>query len=174
MERSSLLGALAALVISTYAALAQFPKQGPALPEGPGRDIVAVACSQCHTLSVIYTLREGQPGWRNHVANMVIRGAQLTASEYNTVLKYLTNNFGPGAGPAQAAKQITLPTGLGKELVETRCASCHDLERVTIVKRSAREWGTVVVNMVGRGAAATPDDAKEIVTYLSDKFGRAE
>ena len=129
------------------------------------------ACAQCHTLSVISSVREGQPGWRNHVTNMVIRGAQLTPREYDTVIRYLTNNFGPGSGPATPVKQIVLPAGPGKELVESRCSTCHDLERVTIVKRNAREWATVMTSMVGRGAAATPDEAKTIQAYLVAKFG---
>ena len=50
------------------------------------------------------------------------------------MIAYLAANFGPGAAPAAAAA-VTLPAGPGKELVETRCTVCHDLERVAAVKR---------------------------------------
>jgi mono/diheme cytochrome c family protein len=140
-----------------------------ALPQGDGRDLVAVACSQCHTLSVVMAGRDGSVGWRNHVHNMVLRGAQLTSREADTVLQYLVTNFGPGA-PAPGS--VTLPGGAGKELVETRCAVCHSLERVTAVKRPARDWDTIVANMYDRWGVSAPDEAQAITSYLAAQFGR--
>ena len=135
-------GALAALLLGLATPLhAQTPG---ALPPGDGRDLVATACSQCHTLSVIMAGRDGPVGWKKHVYNMVLRGAQLTPREAETVLQYLVSNFGPGA---PATETIALPGGPGKELVERRCAVCHNLERVTIVKRQKRDWDTIVANM---------------------------
>ena len=165
--------ALCLVVVAALPASAQTVQLLPAreLPQGEGRDLVAVACSQCHALNVILSVREGPAGWRHHVNNMVLRGAQLTPREAETVIRYFTNNLGPGAGPAYPVKQITLPAGAGKELVESRCSSCHDLERVTGIKRHGREWAGVVTNMVGRGAAATPDEAKSITAYLVSQFG---
>ena len=52
-----------------------------ALPQGDGRDLVAVACSQCHTLSVVMAGRDGSVGWRNHVHNMVLRGAYAPTTQ---------------------------------------------------------------------------------------------
>ena len=34
------------------------------LPAGDGRDIVSVACSQCHYLGTIAKIRDGAAGWR--------------------------------------------------------------------------------------------------------------
>jgi len=79
-------------------------------------------------------------------------------------------NFGPGAAqPAKVA--IALPAGPGKDLVETRCAACHDLERVAVIKRPRQHWPAIVANMVGRGAVATPDEAGTIAAYLAAQFG---
>jgi hypothetical protein len=50
-------------------------------------------------LAPITAIRLGQNGWRNHVTNMVMRGAQLNAREAETVTNYLTANFGPTAAP---------------------------------------------------------------------------
>jgi cytochrome c5 len=155
-----------ALLISANTPLrAQTP-----LPQGDGRDLVATACSQCHGLGTIVVMREGTAGWKIHVRNMVLRGAQLTAPEADTVVQYLTANFGPGAPLSAAATRVALPGGPGKELVETRCALCHDLERVA-VKRQKGNWPSIVANMVTRGAPATPDEAQTIVTYLATQFG---
>jgi hypothetical protein len=79
-----------------------------ALPPGEGRDLLVTACSQCHVLNVIMSMREGPAGWRRHVHNMVTRGAQLTAPEAETVIAYLAANFGPGSAAAGAAV-VALP-----------------------------------------------------------------
>jgi mono/diheme cytochrome c family protein len=169
MQRLSLLGALAALCVAAGTpAHAQTPM---ALPQGDGRDLVAVACSQCHTLNTILVGREGTAGWKRHVYNMVLRGAQLSPREADTVIQYLTANFGPGTPQPAAAKSVALPGGAGKELVEARCSTCHDLERVTIVKRQKRDWPFIVGNMVTRGAIATPEEAQQIAAYLVAQFG---
>ena len=140
-----------------------------ALPQGDGRDLVAIACSQCHALNVIMAGRDGPVGWKKHVYNMVLRGAQLTPREADTVIQYLTTNFGPGA-PATSA--VTLPSGTGKELVETRCVVCHNLERVTVIKRQKHDWDMIVANMYERWGMSAPDEVQAITTYLNAQFGR--
>jgi cytochrome c5 len=166
MARLGVLGAAAALAI---AATTQVNAQG-ALPQGEGRDLVAVACTQCHALAPILAGREGSAGWRKHVHNMVLRGAQLSPTESETVICYLAANFGPGAAPPGKVA-VTLPAGAGKELVEARCTLCHDLERVAVVKRPRQHWPAIVANMVARGATATPEEAGTIATYLAAQFG---
>jgi cytochrome c5 len=166
MTRLGVFGAAAALAL---AATTQVNAQG-ALPQGEGRDLVAVACTQCHALAPILVGREGPAGWKRHVHNMVLRGAQLSPSEADTVIRYLTTHFGPGAAqPAKVA--IALPAGPGKDLVETRCAVCHDLERVAVIKRPRQHWPAIVANMVARGATATPEEVGAIATYLAAQFG---
>ena len=162
-------GALAALALAIATPLQAQTAGG--LPQGEGRDLVALACSQCHSLAPLLAGRAGPGGWRDHVYNMVLRGAQLTPREADTVIQYLAANFGPGAPPPAPAKAITLPNGDGKDLVEARCAGCHDLERVTIVKRRKQDWPFIVGNMVARGAAATPEETRTIAAYLAAQFG---
>lgn len=140
------------------------------LPPGEGRDLMATACSQCHALNVIRSMREGAEGWKRHVHNMVTRGAQLNAREADMVVAYLAANFGPAGTPASASK-VTLPGGSGKDLVETRCTACHDLERIALIKRHKADWPALVANMVDRGAVATPEEVRAISSYLVSHFG---
>jgi len=168
MKHVSLVGGLAALFL--VAATPAQAQTANALPAGDGRDLVATACSQCHALTVITTLRNGPAGWKRHVYNMVLRGAQLTPREADSVLSYLSTNFGPGQKLPEA-KPITLPNGPGKELVETRCGVCHDLERITAVKRQRRDWDGIVANMFERFEMPAPDDARAIASYLGTQFG---
>ena len=74
------------------------------MPPGDGRDLVAAACSQCHYLGTIAKIRDGAAGWRVYVDNMVLRGAQLSEPEIDTVVNYLALNLGPGMNlpPAKA------------------------------------------------------------------------
>jgi cytochrome c5 len=145
-------------------------QQANPLPPGDGRDLVAVACSQCHYLGTIAKIRDGAAGWRLYVNNMVLRGAQLSPAEIDKVVDYLALNLGPGIN-LPPAKPVSLPDGPGKSLVEARCTLCHDLERVAAPKREKAEWPVIVANMVGRGATATADEQASIGRYLAAHFG---
>jgi cytochrome c5 len=140
------------------------------LPAGDGSELVAVACPQCHYLGTIAKIRNGPAGWRIFVNNMVLRGAQLNPSEVDKVVDYLARNLGPGID-LPPAKPVALPDGHGKQLVETHCALCHDLERVATVKRSRQAWAPIVASMIAWGAPGTPDEAKAMTDYLAANFG---
>jgi mono/diheme cytochrome c family protein len=156
--------ALLAIGVGAAPALAQ-----SVLPAGEGRDIVAVACTQCHALTPLFGMRDGPVGWKRHVYNMVLRGAQLDQKDIDTVLAYLTTNFGPGQA-LPPANPVALAEGAGKELVATRCVLCHDLERVTAAKREKRAWPVIVNNMFERFGLSAPDEAAAISSYLSAHY----
>jgi cytochrome c5 len=168
MRRAVVFAAVAALSLAAAPAAAQ--QAANALPPGEGRDIVASACTQCHPLTVILALRDGPVGWKRHVDTMVMKGAQLTPRDAETLLGYLDANFGPGQR-LPPAKPVTLPDGPGKELVQTRCTMCHDLDRVTAARRSQREWDGVVANMFDRFGLSAPDETKAIAAYLEKNYG---
>jgi hypothetical protein len=145
MKRFEIFAAAAVLAL---AATTQVSAQG-ALPQGEGRDIVAVACTQCHALTPILTGREGAAGWKKHVHNMVLRGAQLSPAEAETVVRYLTANFGPGAAPPGKVA-VTLPAGAGKELSRPAAPSATTSSvwrwssgRASIGPRSLPTWWRV-------------------------------
>jgi cytochrome c5 len=157
------------LAASESSLLAQ--RGGVQLPAGDGRELVATACSQCHGLQTIASMRDGPMGWKVYVYDMILRGAQLNAREADTVLQYLVTNFGANSAKPAATVSVTLPNGPGKELVETRCAVCHDLGRVAAVKRQKSEWDRVISDMVVRGAAIPPNEVPTITSYLVAQFG---
>jgi cytochrome c5 len=167
--RMTLPGLLVLLTAATASSSYAQQNTNP-LPAGDGRELVAVACSQCHYLGTIAKIRDGASGWRTYVNNMVLRGAQLTPAEVDKVVNYLALNLGPGIN-LPAARAVSLPDGEGKQLVETRCGLCHDLERVTAVKRRKAEWPLIVATMIASGAIATTDESKTISNYLAANFG---
>jgi cytochrome c5 len=161
---------LAALTIAAAASPCRAQQNANPLPPGDGRDLVTLACSQCHYLGTIAKIRDGAAGWRLYVNNMVLRGAQLTSPEVDAAVNYLALNLGPGIN-LPPAKPVALPDGRGKELVEGRCELCHDLERVATVNRHKTDWTVIVANMVARGATATPEETQAITDYLATNFG---
>src|ERR1700753_382583 len=105
--RSFILAAAGVLLGSVAAA-----QQSNPFPPGPGRDIVATACTQCHRAGPIIQLRMGEAGWRRQVYNMVLRGAQIGPDDMDDAVRYLATNFGPGAPiPGSAPAHVTLPDG---------------------------------------------------------------
>jgi len=68
-------------------------------------------------------------------------------------------------------KQVTMPDGTGKDLVEKDCGLCHGLDRVAAAKRSAKDWTAIVGTMKFFGAPVSDDDEKTITAYLGEKFG---
>ena len=108
-----------ASILLNFGAEAQ--QTGP-FPAGAGRDIIAVACTQCHRAGPIIQLRMGEAGWRRQVYNMVLRGAQVGPDEIDDVVKYLAANFGPGVPiPGVAPTPVILPDGAGANLVTDAC-----------------------------------------------------
>ena len=67
------------------------------LPEGPGRDLVARMCMDCHDSGNFRKARLTSEEWSDSVADMVERGAKGTPAELEAVVEYLAKNFGEGA-----------------------------------------------------------------------------
>jgi mono/diheme cytochrome c family protein len=167
---------LAVLVLSiSFVAPIYAQSPGNSLPAGTGRDVLAVACTQCHGLKLIVALRDGPVGWRHFVDDMILRGAQLTPPEADTVVQYLSKSFGPGTSPMQSGlKSEPLPPGDGDKLVASHCTLCHDLGRITTVARSKEEWNNTVSNMMTRAGTnvATSDEIQMMASYLAAHFGK--
>jgi mono/diheme cytochrome c family protein len=166
----------AAGILLSFTAEAQ---QTSPFPAGAGRDIIAVACTQCHQVGPIIQLRMGEAGWRRQVYNMVLRGAQIGPAEIDDVVKYLATNFGPGVPiPGQATPPVTLPDHAGADragadLVAGACGICHGVDRVVAVARPGRQWEAIVHRMVAIGAPIDADQTRQIISYLETNYGAA-
>jgi cytochrome c5 len=63
-----------------------------------------------------------------------------------------------------------LPDGNGKEVVQTICTGCHDLEPIIGAGFSKEDWDIVVKNMIDMGATITPEQVSLITNYLAANF----
>jgi hypothetical protein len=101
----------------------------------------------------------------------VLRGAQVGPGDIDTVVNYLAINFGPGVNLPPPVREVTLPDGPGKDLVEKNCVLCHGLDRVAAVKRSLVGWSDMLKRMEFYGAPVSGKDEQTITAYLESKFG---
>ena len=84
------------------------------MPAGAGKAIVQEKCVVCHALTVVTSKHSSHKEWDQVVNQMVSRGADLTDEEIDTVIEYLSKNYGP-------LDQTTTPVNVNK-------ASADDLE----------------------------------------------
>jgi len=165
------------ILAAASALLLGFPseaQQSNPFPAGASRDLIAVACTQCHRAGPITQLRMGEAGWRRQVYNMVLRGAQIGPDEIDAVVKYLATNFGPGVPvPGVTPVPVKLPNGTGADLVAGACGTCHGVDRVVAVARPGRQWEAIVLRMIAIGAPIDPDQARQIISYLETNYGAA-
>ncbi|HEY2646006.1 MAG TPA: cytochrome c, partial [Candidatus Acidoferrales bacterium] len=77
------------------------------LPEGEGKSIAVEYCQDCHRLTNLVKSHKSPEDWRETVDTMVDRGARLPPEDEDSLVKYLSSNFGPKkdapAGPDTAA-----------------------------------------------------------------------
>ena len=168
MFQAAAMGGLMMCALSS-GAFAQAPSP---FPDGPGREIVATACTQCHSPGPIVQLRMNDAGWRRQVYNMILRGAQIAPADIDPTVAYLSTAFGPGVAYPNAPKvDVKLADGGAASLVEGGCGLCHGLDRVVATKRDPHQWEAVVARMTSVGAPFDADQAKQIVAYLSQNYG---
>jgi virginiamycin B lyase len=72
------------------------------LPDGPGKDKVATACSGCHGLGQVISQRQTAERWTDIVTRMATNGAPVADSDFDMIVSYLAANFGPNGAAAQS------------------------------------------------------------------------
>lgn len=94
---------LTALFLTTTAATASANPSD--LPPGEGKELVQRMCTSCHALKVVTSKRASKEHWAQIVDQMVSRGAEGSDDEIETVVEYLSKNFGLDSPPASDEKK---------------------------------------------------------------------
>jgi competence protein ComEA len=151
----SLTGIMTAMILIAAASLCSGSAQNPAanlddsaLPDGPGKDVLKKSCSPCHNASVIMT----KPGhtddeWADILNKMIGRGAVLSDEDGDTLMQYLSANFGPSwkGKPSASSAAAGAAPGAGKAASAPQAqpansaASSADSATVNVNKASAQE-----------------------------------
>ena len=84
-----------------------------------------------------------------------------------------------GEGGEGGASRAALPEGEGKSIVEAKCISCHDTQRITRVQANRERWQTIVQNMrvYAQGSTTakplTDDETRTVLDYVMANFSGA-
>lgn len=141
--RSTIHLAAAALAASLCALPAAAEETSPI---AAGRALFEGKCATCHTLERSLAKKADRQGWDATVAAMIKKGAALTGPEGAQIAGYLT----------------------AKSAFETRCNTCHDLDRPLKAIKDAGQWKATVLRMSALKPGVIGDDeAGAITLYLS-------
>ena len=69
----------------------------PALPEGPGKELVEAVCTACHTLERVVAKRATKAEWQDKVLEMLQEDPDITQQERDQIVEYLAKAFPPKA-----------------------------------------------------------------------------
>ena len=132
-----------------------------------GRQVVAQACTTCHTTLVrmVQVHKQTAEQWKDTVYFMISRGAQVMPDEIEAVTAFLAETSGGGRPGARGAGQQTQDVG-GAAILQRNCQQCHELATASN-KLDAEDWSAVVTRMVAYGARLTPADQQRLVGYLN-------
>jgi len=78
------------------------------------------------------------------------------------------------AGTAGLLARQDLPDGPGKNVVEARCAGCHDFMFTVSTRETEEGWTRIVNDMRARGVDGTEDEFAQVIAYLTAHMGKAE
>jgi len=96
------------LMISTFGlAVILNANNGDDLPEGKGKATFLNMCSNCHGIDQVTSVKNSKKQWANVVDDMVSRGAEGSEEDANSVIGYLSRNFG---------KPLNINTSTAKEI----------------------------------------------------------
>jgi cytochrome c5 len=159
-----------ALVLSfARPAGAQVP---PALPDGEGKSLVAMVCSQCHGIRPLFVYNGDDLKWEILVHEMIAFGAQVTPQERDTMLKYLKATFSTDRASGRDAGR--LPSGKGQGVLQASCGGCHGLPVITRKRAGRAGWEQILRrHRTEERVTLSPEYAETLLEYLAANFGPA-
>jgi outer membrane protein assembly factor BamB len=103
--------------LGNYDDLDQSASSAPALsaadlPDTPGKTQTITACSNCHALATVTSMRLSKDAWTDVMNTMVTRGMQVNDSDKALILNYLAANLTP-AGNATPSPPVAARANAG-------------------------------------------------------------
>jgi len=139
---SSLISLVAAfLILATTAAVGAEPS-----PLARGRALFEKKCDPCHSLDRSLDTQQDRADWEKTIIRMIRKGAQIDKAQLSPILGYLS----------------------AKSSFETKCNTCHDLQRPLTAIKNPEAWQATVARMSSiMPRHLTEADAGAITLYLS-------
>jgi virginiamycin B lyase len=144
VSAKSILAFSAATLCSVTSLFAQGQQRQVQLPDGNGKEVVQVMCSQCHSLGMLtnsggYT----QDGWKQLISTMV----RLRPEHQELITAYLAKSFPVKAAPEAVVIPGTANVSIKEWLVPTRGSRPHD---PAVAPDGSIWWSGQFANVVGR------------------------
>jgi cytochrome c5 len=131
----------AVLTLSASAAIGAEPS-----PLAAGKALYETTCVTCHALERSLAVQSDRAGWEARIKRMVANGAKISDAQAGQIVGYLA----------------------AKSAFETKCNTCHDLQRPLAAIKNPEQWKTTVQRMAAMKAGHLTDaDAGAITLYLS-------
>jgi competence ComEA-like helix-hairpin-helix protein len=162
MDKRVSLATFATTGFLTFTVLCGAGPQGRTpISDAVGKAAVQKMCVGCHSINVVTSKRATPDQWSAVVQQMVSRGAEGSDEQIDTVVRYLSDNYGPQspraeawAAPSPQTLSPSTPTVSGPEV------SAYTSLRPPTIKTDDSDRPTVHVNVNRAGV-------KELATVLS-------
>jgi virginiamycin B lyase len=89
------LKSLGLVLLSVALAVRVAGQSPPALPEGPGKELVEAVCTACHSLERVAAKRATKAEWQDKVLEMLQEDPDITQQERDRIVEYLAKAFPP-------------------------------------------------------------------------------
>lgn len=74
--------------------------------------------------------------------------------------------------PTKAPEPTKAPVALdGAALLQERCSTCHNLDRVKSATRNKEQWTATVERMISKGAKLNDAEKSVVIEYLVKTYG---
>lgn len=138
-------------------------------PEGKGLASLEAKCLSCHEADLITQQRLSRAGWTREVDKMIRWGTELSESEKQESIEYLSAHFGPRPVNAKRADQSAEARGLA--IFNAKCLSCHEADLTEQQRLTRAGWVREVDKMIRWGADVSESEKSVLVDYLSERYG---
>src|SRR5579871_830366 len=71
---------------------------------------------------------------------------------------------------AASTSAQTLPNGGARDVIQSACSACHQLNVVTNAGHTPEEWSRIVGDMVMKGAGLSAAQVPSVTQYLASNF----
>jgi hypothetical protein len=79
------------------------------LPDGKGKAELIRSCTACHDADLIVRVKKTPEDWKKTVYEMADRGVDASDEELNTIVRYLSANFGIKKSAAAGHRETSAP-----------------------------------------------------------------
>jgi len=147
-----------------YVSLAEFDEK--ILDQNLGQQVVNQKCSKCHTLERVYRAFKSEDGWTSTINRMASLDApNISSFDIKQAIHFLIIR----QKLLISEDENTLNEAIGKSIIETKCTSCHELDRVIQARKTKDEWDGTVNRMIeysGDSEYLTNNEQNKLIEYL--------